>query len=130
MQARRHHAADDRGAHDLARHRPRARRGPQWHAAQDEGKRGHQNRPQAQPGAFERGVRQRLSFFEFVLGELDDQNRVLRRQADEHHQPDLRVNIIFDLDHVGRHKVAERQCGAATIRRRRRRPLPACSAAH
>ena len=29
-----------------------------------------------------------------LLGELDDQNAVLRRQADQHHQPDLAVHIV------------------------------------
>src|SRR5438552_2784260 len=33
----------------------------------------------------------------FVFRELDDKNRVLGRQADQHHQSDLRVNVAFDL---------------------------------
>jgi len=28
-------------------------------------------------------------------GEFDDQNGVLRRQADEHYQPDLCIDIVF-----------------------------------
>ena len=27
------------------------------------------------------------------LGELDDQDGILRRQADQHHQADLRINV-------------------------------------
>ena len=34
-----------------------------------------------------------LPFLEFVLGELDNQNRVLGRQTDEHHQTDLRIHV-------------------------------------
>ena len=82
---------------------------PQRHATQNERERSHQNRPQTKPGSFERGIRQRLSFFVFVLGELDDQNRVLCRQADEHHQSDLRVDIALDLHHskaAGRRRAA------------------------
>ena len=29
-----------------------------------------------------------------LLGELDDQNAVLRRQADQHHEPDLAVDVV------------------------------------
>ena len=47
--------------------------------AEDEGKGSHKNRTKAQPGSFERGVNQGLSFFELILREFDDQNRVLRR---------------------------------------------------
>mgnify|MGYP003693543213 CR=1 FL=1 len=32
--------------------------------------------------AFECGVEERFAFFVFVLGEFDDKDRVLRRQAD------------------------------------------------
>jgi hypothetical protein len=48
------------------------------------------------------GVSQRLALFVFVLCELDDQNRVLGGKPDQHHQADLRVDIVFDLDHVSR----------------------------
>ena len=68
----------------------------------------------------------RLPFLEFVLREFDDQDRVLRRQPDEHHQTDLRVDIVLDLDHVGRQKISQQRHGAATARRRRRTPRPAC----
>ena len=60
------------------------------------------NRTKPQAGAFQRCVSQRFAFFKFVFGEFDDQNRVLCRQANQHHQTDLRVHVIFDLDHVER----------------------------
>ena len=63
--------------------------------------------PQTEPSAFERRIHQRLSFFEFVLGELDDQDCVFCGQSDEHDQADLRVNIAFDLDHVGGREVSQ-----------------------
>jgi hypothetical protein len=50
-----------------------------------------------------------LPFLEFVLGELDDQNRVLGRQADQHHQSDLRVDVVLDLHHVSRQKIAQQR---------------------
>ena len=80
---------------------------PQRHAAENECERGHQNRPQPEPGAFERSIRQRLSVLELILGELDDQNRVLGRKTDEHNQADLRIDIAFDLHHVRRKQCSE-----------------------
>src|SRR6267154_1816383 len=78
-----------------------------WRATEYECERRHQNRSQTKPGAFERRIRQRLSFLVLALGKLDDQNRVLRCQADEHDQSDLRVDIVLDLDQVGRQENAQ-----------------------
>jgi hypothetical protein len=39
-----------------------------------------------------------------VLGKLDDQNRILGSQADEHDQPNLRIDIALHLHQVGRQK--------------------------
>src|SRR5580658_4749339 len=39
--------------------------------------------------------------------ELDDQDRVLCRQPNQHDQSDLRVDVAFDLHHIGRQKNAE-----------------------
>ena len=33
-----------------------------------------------------------------ILRKRDDQDRVLRRESDQHHQPDLRIHIVLDLD--------------------------------
>ena len=63
--------------------------------SKDESKGRHQDRSQTQTRAFERGVEQRLALFVFVLGELDDQDRVFRGQTDEHDQPDLRVDVVL-----------------------------------
>ena len=35
-----------------------------------------------------------------LLGKSDDQNRVFCSQADQHHQTDLGVDIVLDLNHV------------------------------
>ena len=50
---------------------------------------------QAKTGAF-RAASQRFTLLVFP-GELDDQDGVLRRQPDEHDQPDLRKNIVDHL---------------------------------
>ena len=105
--ARRQHSADDSCAHDLPGNRTGSARRPQWNAAENKREGCHQDRAQPQPCALESGVGQRFSMFVPVLGKLDDQNRVLRRQADQHDQADLRVDVAFNLHHVGRQENAE-----------------------
>jgi len=81
--------ADHRRSHDLAGNRARPARGPQWNAAEDKRERGHQDRAQAQLRPFKSRIRERFSVLVLILGELDDQNRVLRGQADQHDQANL-----------------------------------------
>ena len=65
-----------------------------------------------------------------LLGELDDQDRVLRRQADQHHQADLAVDVVGEAaqplraeraEHGQRHAEQddERQHEALVLRRQR-----------
>ncbi len=42
-----------------------------------------------------------------ALREFDDQNGVLGRQTDQHHESDLRVDIVLDLHHEGREDHAQ-----------------------
>ena len=52
-----------------------------------------------------RSIRGRLALFVLLLGKLDsDQNCVLGGKADQHHEADLRVDIVLHLDHVRRQK--------------------------
>src|ERR1035437_1965709 len=78
------HAAD----HATAHHAPRDGAGPaghpQRHTAQNEGEAGYQDGTQAQLGPLQRRIRQRHAAFIANLGELDDQDRVLRRQSNQH----------------------------------------------
>ena len=43
---------------------------------------------------FDRGVDDRQALLAQLLGELDDQDRVLRRQADQQHQADLAEDVV------------------------------------
>src|SRR5215467_7987531 len=52
------HPADDDGAEEPPPRRARTRRGPQRHAAQDEGERGHKEWAPTQTDAFQRGIHQ------------------------------------------------------------------------
>ena len=70
-----------------------AGREPQRHAAEDERERCHQDRAQPQPRSFERGLDEILPCLEARFRELDDQNRVLRRQPDQHDDADLRIHV-------------------------------------
>ena len=107
----------------------RRRRSPcQRHAAENEGEGGHQNGPQAELGAFERGINQRLALLVAHLGKLDDENGVFGRQADEHDQTDLGIDVVFEVtDHQAGKRAehgdghaqqhAERQTPAFVLRR-------------
>ena len=53
----------------------------QRHDAQDEGERGHQDRPQPDARRLDRGVRDRQAALAKLLGELDDQDRVLAGES-------------------------------------------------
>ena len=62
--------------------------------AEDEGERRHQDRAQPQPRGFDRGRAAIASPVLELLGELDDQDRVLRREPDQHDEADLREDIV------------------------------------
>ena len=59
----------------------------QRHHAQDEGEGGHEDGPQADLGRLDRGLHDGLAPLAQLLGELDDEDRVLARQAHQHDQP-------------------------------------------
>ena len=65
--------------------------------AEDEGERGHQDRPQPQPSRLHRRVDDRQAFLAPPLGEFDDQNGVLRREPDQHDEADLRIDVDLHL---------------------------------
>src|ERR1700722_9670093 len=104
--ARGAHSADNGSPHDLPGNRPGSRGRPQRNAPKNKREGRHQNRPETQPGTFQRGIRQWLALFEFVLCKLDDQNRILGSQPDEHDQPNLRIDIALHLHQVWRQKYA------------------------
>src|SRR5579875_201458 len=92
------HSANDGGAENAARNRARALRAPQRNAAQDEREGGHQDGPQTDAGAGERGFFDALAaLFVFALGEFDNQDRVLGGEADEHDETDLRVDVVIEV---------------------------------
>ena len=92
-----------------------AGRGEQRHDAEDEREGRHQDRPEPQPGRFERGRHRILALLAQHLRELDDQDRVLRRQADQHDQADLREDVVD----VALRVLPRRPTGRSTRRRRR-----------
>ena len=64
--------------------------------------------PEAQPGRFERGRDRILALVTQHLGELDDQDGVLRGQPDQHDQADLREDVVHvALRRPPRHAEAE-----------------------
>ena len=87
------HPADHDGAEYPPPRRARTRRGPQRHAAQDERERGHKEGAPTQTYAFQRCVHQAPSLLEGDFSELDNQDRVLGGEPDEHEQTDLRIHV-------------------------------------
>src|SRR5579875_713732 len=88
------HSAEDRGSHRMAALRSGAAGEDQRQHAQNEGERGHQDGTQADASGLDRRFANREPFVAQLLGELDNQNPVLRGQADQHHQPDLAINVV------------------------------------
>ena len=94
-QGRHQHPADHHGAELAPGDRAAARREPERDTAEDERERGHQDRPEPELGAPDRRVVNRPALPPLAARELDDQDRVLRGEPDQHHHPDL-------AEHVGR----------------------------
>ena len=88
------HAAHHAGADGALAGRAGAAGDHQRQHAQDEGQRGHDDRAEAQVAGGQRRFDQALALRLQVFGELDDQHRVLRRQADDGDQADLEVHVV------------------------------------
>ncbi len=88
------HPGEYRDAHRLAHFRSGAAGHDQRHHAGDERQRGHQDRPQAQAASLDHRLQRTGALGLQRAGELDDQDRVLRRQAYQHHQPDLDEHVV------------------------------------
>ncbi len=75
----------------------------QRHHAHDEGERGHQDRTQTQAAGFQHCIQRAHALGLFVLGELDDQNRVLARKPHQYDQADLGEDVVVATgnDHPG-----------------------------
>ena len=88
-----YHAAEHRRADVAARQLRGAGGDDQRKKVKDEGEGRHHHGPEAQPRTFGGGFEQRDAAFPFFLRELDDQDAVLGREADENDHADLRVKI-------------------------------------
>ncbi len=74
---------------------------------QNERERGHQNRPKPDARADECRIDERCATLEFAAGEFHNQDRVFRREADKHDEPDLRVDVVLKVAHLHGNKRAE-----------------------
>ena len=72
---------------------PGARGENQGDRAGGGGDAGHHDRTQPDFGCFEDGVIERLAPLSELVGKLDDENTILRRQTDQHDQTDLAVQV-------------------------------------
>lgn len=96
QQRRGQHPAHHAGANRILRPAAGTMANHQRHDPENKGQRGHQNRPQAHPRCLQRGLNDPFPFFlHQILGELDDQDRILGRQTDRGQESDLEVNVII-----------------------------------
>ena len=81
----------------VARLSASAKRIPQRKQADDERERGHENRPQSHTRSVERRIDYRGALLELSFGELDDQDRILGGETDQHDETDLGVDIVVEI---------------------------------
>src|SRR5580658_2787690 len=74
----RYHASDHRRSHNLACYRARSGGGPERHATENKGERGHHERSEAKPRRGKCSISDGHSAFVVLLGKCNDQNRVFR----------------------------------------------------
>ena len=97
QERRRDHAADHRDAQRSAELRALAAAERNWNHARDERERRHQDRPQTDRAGFDQRLTKRLPvLLPGPLREIDEQNRVLRDDAHQHHHADQ----CHDVDRV------------------------------
>ena len=89
------HATENGRAERLAAGGARSRGDHQRDDAKDERDRRHQDRAEAEPRRLDRRLHDRLALLLKLLGELDDQDGGLGREADEQHEPDLHVDVVL-----------------------------------
>ncbi len=100
----------------------------QRHHAEHERHGGHDDRAETQARGFDSGIAQRVAVFPQVLGELDDENGVLRRQADHGDQADLEVHVVGQAD--GSHRQYRAECADRHDQHHRQRDRPALVERH
>src|SRR6266446_7261902 len=97
------HAGEDRGAERLPELGSSAGRPNQWYDTENEGERRHQDRSKPQPrGSDGRGPAVTAPVLQ-LLGELDDQDRILRRKTNQHDEADLGEDVVIlsPQEHAG-----------------------------
>jgi hypothetical protein len=119
---RRQHAAQHGGAEDAPGVRAGAGRQDQRHHAEDERERRHEDRPEPQPRGGQRGVHEARATLVLLLGELHDQDGVLRREADDHHEADLREHVELEAGDPERADRAQQRDRGAEQDAERQRP--------
>src|SRR6266568_4329451 len=67
------------------------------HNAEDEGEARHQNGPQAKAGGFNRSLSDAFAGIFKLFGELDDENRVLAGETDQHDEADLGEDVVIHV---------------------------------
>ena len=117
------HAAHHAGAGRVARAGAGAGRDRERQHAEDERERRHQDRPEPQARRFDRRGRRRHAFVLLQHRVLDDQDRVLRGEAEQRDEADLEVDVVGESAQPDRGQRAERAERQRQQHRERQRPL-------
>src|SRR6266849_6288558 len=64
------------------------------HHTEDEGERGHQNRPKPDTRGFDRRLGNAQTTMSKLFGKFNNENPILRRETDQHHQTDLTIDVV------------------------------------
>ena len=109
--ARGQHATKHGKAKQHTTMRSGARRHDQRKHAENECEGRHQNRTESQSRSSQGGLSNRLTLFKFHLGELYDEDGILRSQSDQHDQSDLGKDVVFAR--LWRHQLQQPQAPKA-----------------
>src|SRR5438093_12351835 len=116
------HAANDDSTQNAPRYCAGTGGGPERHAAKDEGKGGHQNGAQTNPRAGQRSLDQGFALLVFEPRKLDNEDGILGRQTNEHHQTNLRIHVVHHVPDEQGCEGAEDRDGGTEQDAERQRP--------
>src|SRR3981189_2902226 len=78
----------------MSSHLACALRKDQGKHAEDKRERGHEDGPKPEFRSFNRRIDNRSTLPPQLLSKFNNQNRVLGGQTDQHHQPDLAIDVV------------------------------------
>src|SRR5699024_3833615 len=103
------HAANDDCADGMLGCGTGTRGKRQWRDPENERQRSHDDRPEAQPYRIQGGLAMRFALFALEHRELNDQDGILGRQANQYQHTNLEINALFDAAQPDCEKTAKQR---------------------